>query len=105
MYWLDTMCYGGNKKPTRPAVVIRSPIPGLLDDVIVICRTSKQEYSHTHVRHSADLALGLDRPGAFAKSYRRHVDLGFFAQPQFTSYQGQLGEPYLDQILRMTGMA
>lgn len=105
VYWVNTDCYGGNKKPTRPAVVIRGPIEGLLDDVLVICRTSQDEVSGRYVKHPADLTLRLDRPGLFPKMYERAVDVRFFTNPLFTSYQGHLGEPFLDEILRMTGMA
>jgi hypothetical protein len=69
VYWVDTFCYGGNKKPTRPLVVVRGPVPGLLDDVIIICRTSAEEFSSMHVKHPADPSVGLNKDGIFPKAY------------------------------------
>ena len=101
VYWLDTGSYGQDKKPTRPAVVIRAAIPGLLDDVAVIVRTSMGEFTGRHVKHPVDLSIGLDRDGIFPKVYRRLVDVRFFSMATFASYQGQLPEPYMSDILEM----
>jgi hypothetical protein len=104
VFWLDTSCYGGDKKPTRPAVVIRGAIPGLLNEVAVVVRTSVNEFSGTHVEHPKDLTIGLDREGKFPKTYRRLIDLRFFKMPAFTSYQGPLPEPHLSEILKMMNL-
>lgn len=105
LFWVDTSCYGGNIKPTRPAVVVRGPIPGLVDDVVVICRTSATDFQRKHVKHPADHSVGLSKDGVFPKEYERQIDVRFFSMPQHTSYQGRLGEPYLGQILRMVDRA
>ncbi|MFD4640758.1 hypothetical protein ACFWN2_25815 [Lentzea sp. NPDC058436] len=104
MFWVDTTVYGGNKKPTRPVVVVRVP-NDVLPDALVVTRTSMDEMQGRHVKHPADPGLALDRDGAFAKLYQRRIDVRFFAMPQYVRYQGQLPEPYLGQVLQMVGMA
>ena len=104
VYWVDTTVYGGNKKPTRPVVVVRAP-NDVLPDALVVTRTSMGEVRGSHVKHPADLSLALDRDGAFAKHYMRRIDIRFFAMPQHTRFQGQLPEPYIGQVLKMVGMA
>lgn len=101
VYWLDTGCYGHDKKPTRPAVVIRAAVPSLLDEVAVLVRTSMGEFGTRHVKHPMDLSLGLDRDGIFPKVYRRLIDVRFFSMANFACFQGQLSEPYMSDILEM----
>lgn len=102
LYWLNTACYGGNKKDTRPGVVIRAPLPGLFTDAKVIVRTSRQEAAGVH--HPVSLDLNLDRPGVFPKHYVRTVDERFFKQAKFASYQGKIDEATLTAILQSLGL-
>ena len=105
VFWLDTAaCYGHDVKPTRPAVVLRPSIFGVLPEVLVLVRTSAEDFSSEHVQHPKDLSIGLDRDGIFPKSYQRRVDQRFFTMPTYASYQGTLSEPYLTQILSMVGL-
>lgn len=105
VYWLDTgACYGGDIKPTRPAVVLRPAIFGVLPEVLVLVRTSADEFSSTHVKHPKDLSIGLDRDGIFPRIYQRRIDVRFFSMPQYASYQGSLVEPHLSAILKMVGL-
>jgi hypothetical protein len=104
VFWLDTGCYGQDKKPTRPAVVIRPALAGVLPEVLVVVRTSAEEFLSTHVTHPKDLSIGLNRDGIFPKVYQRRIDVRFFAMPTFASYQGQLSEPHLSDVLKMVGL-
>lgn len=105
VYWVDTAgCYGGNKKPTRPVVVVRAAKPPLLTDVLIVARTSDCNPRATHVKHPQDPALGLRKPGAFVKTYRRSIDVRFFSMPKLTSYQGVLDDRYLEDVLKMVGL-
>ena len=72
--------------------------------MIIICRTSAEEFSSKHVKHPADPSLSLNKDGIFPKAYRRNVDVRFFSMSNLTSYQGQLGEEYLRDILVMMGL-
>lgn len=105
VFWLDTdACYGHDIKPTRPAVVLRGAIFGVLPEVLVLVRTSAEEFSSAHVKHPKNLTVGLDRDGIFPKIYQRRVDQRFFNMPAHASYQGKLDEPHLTLILKMMGL-
>ncbi len=105
VFWLDTSaCYGDDIKPTRPAVVLRPAIFGILPEVLVLVRTSAEEFPSEYVKHDRDPTIGLDRDGIFPKNYQRRVDQRFFAMPMYASYQGTLGDPHLTQLLRMVGL-
>ncbi len=105
IYWVDTeACYGGNKKPTRPVVIVRAPNEPLLTDAIVITRTSMDQISAPHVKHPADLALGLERAGLYVATYQRRIDARLFVNPMFTSYQGVLPDKILVAVTGLVGL-
>jgi len=105
VYWVDTdACYGGNKKPTRPVVVVRAPNEPLLTDAIVMTRTSMDQIGAPHVKHPADIALGLDRNGLFVTTYQRRIDARFLANPVYASFQGVLPEQILVAVAGLVGL-
>lgn len=104
VFWLDTFaCYGGNKKPTRPGVVVRAPNPPLFTDARFAVRTSRDEA--TGVAHGPSPELNLDRPGVFPAHYVRPVDARFLSQSRYATFQGTLDSATLDRILRMLGLS
>lgn len=101
LYWVDTAaCYGRDRKPRRPVVVVRAPNPPLLTDAVVVARTSDVNADGTGVKHTAVADTTLDRDGKFMKKRRHHIDQRLFSMPE-TSYAGELAPDVLHDVLAM----
>jgi hypothetical protein len=64
LYWISTVIlWGGDRKPTRPVVVIEAP-PSRLARIAVVTRTT--DTMRKGVPHRPIPEIGLTRPGVFA---------------------------------------
>src|ERR1700735_2132026 len=78
LYLVETWLYGGDPKPTRPAVVVKAP-RSRLDVVHIITRTS--DTTEDGERHEAVTAMELTLPGVFSLQYYRRVEAARFHPP------------------------
>ena len=100
MYWVDTSIYGGDKKEQRPLVVVRAALPPLLDNVLVVTRTS--DTTEPGVKHAKNLALRLNADGVFSLRNRKRVEQPvFFTMPRYASFVGEIEEEVLAAVLTM----
>jgi hypothetical protein len=64
LYWISTLIlWSGDRKPTRPVVVVEVPPDGL-GRIAVVTRTS--DTARKGVPHEPMPELGLQKPGVFA---------------------------------------
>lgn len=103
VYWVDTSIYGGDRKERRPLVVVRAALPPLLDNVLVVTRTS--DTTKHGVKHARNLALQLDDDGVFSLRNRKRVEQpAFFTMPRYASFVGEIEEQVLADVLTMVGL-
>src|SRR5437762_1175659 len=63
LYWVNTIItWSGDRKPTRPAVVIEAPVQGI-GRIMMVSRTS--DTTRKGVHHDAMPEIGLNKPGVF----------------------------------------
>ena len=84
----------GDKKQSRPVVVMCEPIVGL-DEVWVWTRTSQRG---SGIHHPKNVTLGLDKDGWFAELNLKRVAARYLRDRRTARYTGQLEPEYFDQL-------
>ncbi|MCU1694675.1 MAG: hypothetical protein JWR34_738 [Mycobacterium sp.] len=94
LYMVNTLIYGIDPAPERPAVVIGVPADGMAHRPIQLATRSSQ--SVAGVKHPADLALGCDLDGVFSNFVQVEQQLW---RPENVRCLGALPEPYLTLVV------
>jgi mRNA-degrading endonuclease toxin of MazEF toxin-antitoxin module len=98
LYWVSTVIlWGGDRKPTRPVVVIEAPL-GRLTRIVVVTRTT--DTTRKGVPHQAMPEIGLAKPGVFADLRSAESSLW---TPRNARRLGILPQEVFDDVMRRFG--